>query len=116
MKSGYGLMSYLHLELIMFRGYRIHLRCRSFRLCKDENHLHLKTFRFLCGLRCSISIGMAIGWVCARLLKSPKKLRPHIICCIATGRLKPATCLSFLIFCRLAPCCSLPAGVFEPCP
>ena len=41
----------------------------------------------LWGLRCSISIGMVIGWVCSRLLKAPKKLRPHIICCIATGEL-----------------------------
>ncbi|CAL5223347.1 g5851 [Coccomyxa viridis] len=33
----------------------------------------------------SICIGMVIGWLCSRLLKAPKKLRPHIICCIATG-------------------------------
>ncbi len=36
---------------------------------------------------CSICIGMVIGWLCSRLLKAPKKLRPHIICCIATGML-----------------------------
>ncbi|CAL8462850.1 g2384 [Coccomyxa elongata] len=33
----------------------------------------------------SITVGMGIGWICALVLKAPKRLRPHVICSVATG-------------------------------